>query len=479
VNGPLVVVGDAVLDRDLAGRVERISPDAPVPVFAEDGGQDRPGGAGLAAVLAASTGRRPVRLVTAIGADEPGQRLRQLLAEAGVELVELPSDGPTGEKVRLYAGGQVVLRLDRGSGAGSLRANGVDLAGILMSASAVLVSDYGRGVAGLEPVRRALARAATRRAVVWDPHPRGGPPVRAARLVTPNESEIQAPGDPGRGSRRLPAIAAGAERARQQWGATGVAVTLGGDGALLTQGGAAPMVVPAPARSAGDTCGAGDQFAAAAALALAGGAVVSEAVQVAVASASAFVANGAARGVLIGADAPEPGIASKSGLAAARALADRVRSRGGVVVATGGCFDLLHPGHVATLRAARSLGDCLIVCLNSDASVRKLKGPDRPLSSEQDRAAVLSELSTVDAVVVFNDTTPAGILQQLRPDVWVKGGDYFIDDSPFGAEDGPGAMPEAAVLRTWGGQTVVVPYMTGHSTTELIRAAQRHGAVPG
>ncbi|HWB34718.1 MAG TPA: adenylyltransferase/cytidyltransferase family protein, partial [Rugosimonospora sp.] len=226
-------------------------------------------------------------------------------------------------------------------------------------------------------------------------------------------------------------------------------------------------------RASGDTCGAGDQFAAAAAAALADGALVSEAVPAAVAAATRFVADGAARsfGAAPRSDAPAEPAATGGGIGldGARDLAERVHARGGVVVATGGCFDLLHPGHVATLRAARSLGDCLVVCLNSDASVRKLKGPQRPLSPQHDRAAVLAALSFVDSVVVFNDTTPAGILQQLRPDVWVKGGDYFLDDE---------VLPESAVLRGWGGQTVVVPYLPGHSTSELIRLAQGD-AVPG
>ena len=135
------------------------------------------------------------------------------------------------------------------------------------------------------------------------------------------------------------------------------------------------------------------------------------------------------------------------------------------MVATGGCFDLLHPGHVATLQAARQLGDCLVVCLNSDRSVRELKGPDRPLVTETDRARLVAALSCVDAVAVFDETTPAALLSQLRPDIWVKGGDY---SQPL--------LPEAQLIRSWGGQTVVVPYLDGHSTTSLIRAARKqHG----
>jgi rfaE bifunctional protein nucleotidyltransferase chain/domain len=133
------------------------------------------------------------------------------------------------------------------------------------------------------------------------------------------------------------------------------------------------------------------------------------------------------------------------------------------VVATGGCFDLLHIGHLATLQAARKLGDCLIVCLNSDDSVRRLKGADRPLTAETDRSRLLAALDCVDAVVVFDDLTPEPVLAWLRPDIWVKGGDY--------ADGGPD-LPEADLVRRWGGRTVIVPYLTGRSTTRTIAAAR-------
>jgi rfaE bifunctional protein nucleotidyltransferase chain/domain len=131
------------------------------------------------------------------------------------------------------------------------------------------------------------------------------------------------------------------------------------------------------------------------------------------------------------------------------------------VVATGGCFDILHAGHVSCLEAARSLGDALVVLLNSDASVRRLKGPSRPLLTAADRARVLEALEFVDAVVVFDEDTPAEVLDRLRPDVWAKGGDYA------GA-----SLPEAAVLRRWGGQAVVLPYLDGHSTTALVERSR-------
>jgi rfaE bifunctional protein nucleotidyltransferase chain/domain len=137
----------------------------------------------------------------------------------------------------------------------------------------------------------------------------------------------------------------------------------------------------------------------------------------------------------------------------------RTRARGGTVVATGGCFDLLHAGHARTLAAARALGDCLVVCLNADSSVRRLKGPDRPVVGQAERAELLRALTCVDAVALFEEDTPERLLRTLRPDVWVKGGDYSAE-----------ALPEAELVRGWGGRTVVVPYHPGRSTTRLTRA---------
>jgi D-beta-D-heptose 7-phosphate kinase / D-beta-D-heptose 1-phosphate adenosyltransferase len=145
------------------------------------------------------------------------------------------------------------------------------------------------------------------------------------------------------------------------------------------------------------------------------------------------------------------------GESAALAAAERTRARGGTVVAAGGCFDLLHAGHVSMLSAARALGDCLIVLLNSDASTRRLKGPDRPLVEQDDRAAMLAALDAVDAVMIFDEDIPAEALERVKPDIFAKGGDYA------GRE-----LPEAEVLARHGGRVTVLPYMTGRSTTRLI-----------
>ena len=448
----LVIVGDTLLDRDVDGTVRRIAPDAPAPVLDEESTTDRPGGAGLAALLAARAGGR-VALVTALASDPAAARILELLTEAGVDVYALPSTVPTPEKIRLRAGGQVLVRLDRGGEPAvppDAPAAALDVIG---RASAVLVSDYGRGVARQPALRTALER--TRAPIVWDPHPRGPAPVPNVRLVTPNASEARAmSGDAGGGTALASAERAGF-RLRQHWRAGAVAVTVGSAGAVLCHGGSTPLVIPAPDVPDGDTCGAGDRFASTAALALSRGALVSEAVRDAVAAASAYVAAGGAAGAF----APAPGAPVARRPRDAGTIADEVRARGGTVVATGGCFDLLHTGHLATLRAARKLGDCLIVCLNSDSSVSALKGPDRPLTAQQDRAALLSALDCVDAVVIFDEPTPEAVLTWLRPDVWVKGGDYTDP-------------PEAELVRRWGGQCVIVPYVDGRSTTKTIAAAR-------
>ena len=482
-RAPLVVLGDALLDRDLDGRVERLAPDAPVPVVDDPAERRRPGGAALAATLAATFDRRTVVLVTALAADEAGAAIRGLLAAAGVEVVDLGLAGPTPEKIRVRVDGRSLLRLDRAATPGRVGPAVAAAGRALAGAAAVLVADYGRGLAAEPGVRAALAGLPARVPVVWDPHPRGPAPVPGARLATPNRAEAarfapEVPGD------ALAAVTARARLLSARWSAAGVAVTLGSGGALLVQGAGAPMVLPAPPATGGDPCGAGDRFAATAAGLLADGALPSEAVAGAVAAASAFVAGGGAA-TLPGTPEPAPPVdgapaweGSPAGEGAAPAvhsppilvspldrairLIDAIRTRGGTVVATGGCFDLLHAGHVATLRAARALGDCLLVCLNSDDSVRRLKGPGRPVVRLADRIAVLEALGCVDVVVPFDERTPEAVLQRLRPDVFAKGGDYALAD-----------LPEAELLATWGGQAVVLPYLEGRSTTQLMKEVVR------
>ena len=443
MTGRLVVVGDALLDRDVEGRVGRLCPEAPVPVLDEVARRSRPGGAALAAALAAADGRT-VTLVTALSRDSAGRELGALLDRAGVDVVDVGLEGATPVKVRFRCDGHLLLRLDEraeASGLGDVPDGAHDA---IEEADAVLVSDYGRGLAA-EPRLRCTFTAARGR-VVWDPHVRGAEPVAGVRLVTPNRSEAEQfaadAGDTGAQARAL----------ARRWCADAVAVTLGRDGCVLAYGETPPLVLATRA-TAGDSCGAGDRFASAAACALADGAWLPNAVADAVACASAFVRGGGA-GAFVCKDPLPADARPQDGL---EDLIAGVRTAGGKVVATGGCFDLLHAGHVAMLEAARALGDCLVVCLNSDESVRRLKGRDRPLVPQDDRAAVLAALASVDMVVVFDEDTPEALLERVRPDVWAKGGDYALEE-----------LPEAEVVGCWGGQVVILSYVEGRSTKRLL-----------
>jgi D-beta-D-heptose 7-phosphate kinase / D-beta-D-heptose 1-phosphate adenosyltransferase len=492
-TGPLVVIGDALLDRDVNGTASRLCPDAPAPVLDDLREIRRPGGAALAALLAARDGSQVV-LITPIGND-PASAIVRVLLEPHVTVVPMPLDGPLPDKARYRAGGQTLLRADGPAGRPGPASR--EAAEAIASGGTLLVSDYGRGTAADTTIRAALARRAARVPLVWDPHPRGPKPVPGTRLATPNHAEARAaagldptpagppaggpgPAGPPAGGSALvsgPVLRSAAEAAARllsRWPVDGVAVTLGPHGTLLAQGSPAPLIVPARRVQAPDTCGAGDTFAAAAAVALSHGALPSEAVVTATRTATDFLAAGgvgslrsatavtgsapADRGVSTDAGAPADtgGPADGSALTDPAVLAGRVHAAGGTVVAAGGCFDVLHAGHVSLLQAARSLGDCLIVCLNSDESVRRLKGEGRPLNPAADRVALLSALQCVDAVLVFEEDTPLAVLQRLRPDVWVKGGDY----------EGQ-VLPETDLLSTWGGQAVTVPYLAGRSTTRL------------
>jgi D-beta-D-heptose 7-phosphate kinase / D-beta-D-heptose 1-phosphate adenosyltransferase len=463
---PLLVVGDALLDHDLSGRAERLAPDAPVPVVSDARRTTRPGGAALAACLAAADGR-PVTLVTALGDDPASESLRRLLA-GRVELVPLPLTGTLTSKTRVLAGGRPLLRLDDGDG--RARELTDEACRAIAAADAVLVADYGRGTADV--LRDALTGAVGRAPVVWDPHPRGRPPVPGVRLATPSATEARAFADalgtdePEDGG-ALHTAARDAGTLVRYWRATSVAVTLGGSGALLSHG-ETPLLVPSPVTAEGDACGAGDRFAATAAGLLADGELTETAVRGAVHAATRYVAEGGVRSLA-------PNDTDGTGAAMARdpqpsperaptddalRTAARVRAAGGTVVAAGGCFDLLHAGHVALLQAARRTGDCLVVCVNSDDSVRRRKGDGRPLVPLADRIRVLRALECVDAVAVFDEDTPERLLAELRPHIWAKGGDYARAE-----------LPEAALVAGWGGQVVLLPYLDGRSTTGIAERA--------
>ncbi|AOS64708.1 PfkB family carbohydrate kinase [Actinoalloteichus hymeniacidonis] len=453
---PLVVLGDALLDVDIEGTVERFCPGTPAAVVDVGGELRRPGGAGLAALLA-SRSTAEVVLVTAIGDDDAGRTLIGLL-DPVVEVLPLPLQGETVRKARVRVGNQSLLRLDTGDGMASTAPVAQRVQSVLRGAGAIVVADYGRGVAAHPDIRRLLAELAATVPIVWDPHPRGPAPTPGAWLISPNLEEAR---------RFAPACGQDTELASvlcAEWAAGAVVVTTGADGGMLAHGGRTTTVsVPEDARLLAsveaDACGAGDCFAAAVAAGLILGQDVAAAVAGAVETAARFIGAGGAGALSISVE-PRLTAAASRKLDSAFEIAARIRATGGRLVATGGCFDLLHPGHVSLLRQSRALGDALVVCLNSDESVRLLKGEGRPIVPAQDRARLLTELSSVDAVAVFDEPSPAALLERLCPDVWVKGGDYANAE-----------LPESRVVHGYGGETVLIPTVAGYSTSRLVAAA--------
>ncbi len=454
----VTVVGDAFLDVDVCGTSERLSPDGPVPVIEQRSAERRGGGAALTAALVARAGAETT-LVTALGRDRAGEAVRRWLAAEGVEVIDVgdPNRAVTGIKTRLRVDASTVTRLDRPAQPllGAVRSQAE---AAVRRADAVLASDYGLGLLADGGCREALVAA--RRPIVWDPHKRGATPVPDAVALTPNVAELAAI-VPDTDTTTMSGRIAAARRLRSANRCGAVALTCGGDGMLLVEGPDTPPLAVTVEPARGDACGAGDCFAAELAVGLAGGRLLSEAATRAVHAASRFVAAGGAAAWGSSAWSARSGGTLAHDRDDGFALARRVRAAGGVVVATGGCFDLVHVGHVELLRAAARLGDCLLVCMNSDSSVAALKGPDRPVVRQQDRAAVLRAIGGVDDVIVFDEPTPVEALRRIRPHVFVKGGDYHTTVP----------LAETAALAEWGGEVVVVPYVSGRSTTRLIGAA--------
>jgi len=469
----VVVIGDVVLDREIAGRTERICPDAPVPVLDVTSERQSPGAAGLTAMLARAS-RVRVTLIAPIADDAAGEELCALLG-AHVELIKLGHTGPTRRKTRVRSAGQSLLRIDDGGPGNPIAVPEDEVLAALSTADVVLVSDYGAGTTTDPGVRAMLTIAAATTKMVWDPHPRGGQPVKGVTLVTPNLTEAltaqQRTHPGGCDLAEQPDLLA--KQLRATWGADATCVTAGATGAFLATSDEQGYFLPAVAVQSADSCGAGDRFAASVAVALAGGSLITEAVATGVAAASEWVAAGGAATWRPPMDEirqaireqpgrlPDPHHQPSSAAESVEAITGRLRRIGGTLVATGGCFDIVHPGHVATLQAARRLGDHLVVLINSDASVARLKGPGRPVVTAQDRARVLQAFDCVDAVAIFDEDDPRAALSALRPDVWVKGGDY-----------GSTMLPETDTVERHGGRVVLLPYLSGRSTTSIIERSR-------
>lgn len=464
----MTVVGDALLDRWWMGGSRRLSREAPAPIVELTTQLDAPGGAANTAVNLAAMGA-DVRLAALIGSDAAGDRLLELLAAAGVDLTAVVRSPRvrTVTKTRIMADEQVLVRADE-QPVGLEPAVRDDLerelgdaaASVTRDATVLIVSDYGAGLV-VGAVTQLLERRPRPDQVIVDAHDPLAWRWLTPDVVVPNADEASAllRETLGTGADRTRAAVASADRLLERSGAAAVIVTLDRDGAVLLRSGSEPFTTRAHPVAEKYASGAGDTFTAALAVALAIEADLEDATRLAQLAADVAVER-LGTSVCSAEDLESRTTASTSAVLSASELAAaarRDREHGRRIVFTNGCFDVLHLGHTSYLRQARELGDRLIVAVNSDASVRRLKGEDRPVNAEGDRAAVLAALECVDYVTVFDDDTPIPLLQDLRPDVYVKGGDYS-----------PEMLAEAEVVRAYGGDVQMVGYVPAHSTTELV-----------
>lgn len=464
----VTVVGDAMLDGYVEGSAERVCREAPAPVVTVSERRDAPGGAANTASAVAALGAA-VELVSVVGEDADGQRLLELLEGSGVG-----TDGVVGARVRrtiakrrLVAGGQMLARMDDGTTSpvdGAIEAELLErLRRAFASSDAVIVSDYRGGV--LTPAAVGALRtlqAAAPRPLVADGRDLGAYREVGVTVATPSyEDAMAALGRlrPERGEDRAAHAARVADRLLDLTRARVTVVTLDQDGALLLERGRPPHRTYARRTGVAGSAGAGDTFAATLALGLAAGAETTAAAEVASAAASVAVAKPGTAACSAGELrlAFAPGCKLIDGLGALAEIAAEQRARRRRIVFTNGCFDILHRGHIAYLNEAKGLGDVLVVGVNDDDSVTRLKGPDRPVNRLGDRVQVLAALSCVDHIVPFAGDRPVDLIETLRPDLYAKGGDYTEQ-----------ILPEAPLVEELGGEVVILPYVRDRSTSRIL-----------
>lgn len=453
----VVVVGDAILDVWLSGHCDRVCREAPAPVVDVGKRALSAGGAANTAVNLAAMGAR-VRFVSVLGDDESGRDLRDLLGGQGVDTrhVVLVPGRRTVRKQRVVAGDQVLVRFDDGDvGPAPARSVMEVLRAASEHAGALMVCDYGNGLLGDE-VRDGVAHLGVPLLVV-DAHDlsrwRGAHPD----LVTPNAGEaamllgLALPED------RVELFERHQADLLDATGAKAAAVTLDRDGALLLTADAPPYRTWADPAPDSQASGAGDTFVAALCLATSAGLPLTTGMELAQAASGVVVhKNGTSvcTWTELAATLDRDATLSTDELVG---IVERHHEAGRTVVFTNGCFDVLHRGHISYLGEAKRQGDVLVVAVNSDDSVRRLKGPDRPVNSARDRAAVLSALSCVDHVTVFGEDTPIELLRRLKPELYVKGGDYTES-----------MLAEAPVVRSYGGEVRSLGYVPERSTSSMI-----------
>jgi len=466
------VIGDLMLDEYVMGAVERISPEAPVPVVRVRDTEHRLGGAANVARQVAALGAS-VCLAGVIGEDATGDDFLRLCAVSNIDtraVIRLPERRTT-RKLRVLGHSQQLLRLDWEDVKPCGPQATVRMVSKLADGArphAIILSDYAKGVLTSESIASVTALRGNAPVVV-DPKHRDFTRYRGATTITPNLRELEAAAGLTLDVDDTNAIAAAARPLAAAAGLDAMVVTLGDRGMLVVPLQGQDVAVPAIQRAVYDVTGAGDTAISVLALSLAAGSSLLEAAQLA--NAAAGVSVGQIGAVAVDAPSIRDALAARpDGKILTRddliARAATWRMAGKRIVFTNGCFDLLHAGHLSLLSQAAKLGDILVLAINSDASVRRLKGPERPLVPQEDRAAVLAALGFVDAVTIFDEETPLEVLQSVRPHVLVKGGDYRIDQV-VGRE----------LMEATGGRVVLVPLTPEKSTTALVERI-RSGVKP-
>lgn len=474
----VLCVGDVMLDRFVAGQVRRISPESPVPVLSISATESFPGGAANVARNIAALGGS-CTLVSVVGADAVAAELRASLQRIESIRCEFctASERPTSEKIRFVAQGQQLLRADAEVtlpiGETTARQIIASVADLAAGHDAMVLSDYAKGLL-TDVVVRACIDIAHRHhlPVVVDPKSVDLKRYAGATVITPNSSEaLNATGiDPADDAS---AEAAGAAILRDA--AVGaVLLTRAHRGMTLIQGGRSAVHIEASARDVFDVVGAGDTVIATLAVAVGAKLELAESARLANFAAGVVVGKRGTATVTQTELADEVLRLSGGSLQAIEAkilsrrdaveLARTWRKNGFKVGFTNGCFDILHVGHLAMLSFSRQNSGRLIVAVNSDASVKRLKEPGRPINSESDRAMVLAALSAVDAVVVFDEDTPLSIIEELNPDVLVKGADYTLD-----------TIVGAKHVASYGGKVLLCELIPGKSTTRVVDVLRGNG----
>ena len=470
----VLILGDLMLDRFVYGSVERISPEAPIPIMAVERTVDMPGGAANVARNVATLGAQAT-LIGVVGQDPIADNMRAQFALIPTVRAELIPDPhrPTTIKTRHVADRQQILRTDIESRAPVDESVATTLLAryreLLAHTDVVILSDYAKGVLCERVSAEAIdaARAAGRMVLV-DPKARSFQKYRGASVLTPNRHELEvACGHVCAHDRE---IEAGARIAMDQARCEAVVVTRGKEGMSIVRRDGATEHIRTVAKEVFDVSGAGDTVVATLGLGLANSAGLSDAVRLANAAAGVVVGKYGTASVTTGEIIARLGLTGEGqisskhfSLDSVQQLVEHWREQGLRIAFTNGCFDLLHPGHVSLLNQARQAADRLVVGLNSDLSVRRLKGPERPVQGEVARATVLASLKVVDAVVIFGEDTPLKLIEVLAPDVLVKGADYTVDK-----------VVGADLVTQRGGSVLLAELVPEQSTSSTIARMNAH-----